>query len=47
MKSLAPWLPETSTNNYRIALRKYQQYKAHQQIAPRQKSPFTASSDIY
>ncbi len=29
---------ETSTNNYRIALRKYQQYKAHQQIAPRQKS---------
>ncbi|EJA0805843.1 TPA: flagella biosynthesis regulatory protein FliZ, partial [Salmonella enterica] len=23
------------------------QYKAHQQIAPRQKSPFTASSDIY
>ncbi|EIA3524190.1 flagellar regulatory protein FliZ, partial [Salmonella enterica subsp. enterica serovar Kentucky] len=25
----------------------YQQYKAHQQIAPRQKSPFTASSDIY
>ncbi|VDY41088.1 FliZ protein [Salmonella enterica subsp. enterica serovar Daytona] len=39
MKSLAPWLPETSTNNYRIALRKYQQYKAHQQIAPRQKSP--------
>ncbi|APX81713.1 flagella biosynthesis regulatory protein FliZ [Salmonella enterica subsp. enterica serovar Gallinarum] len=38
-ESLAPWLPETSTNNYRIALRKYQQYKAHQQIAPRQKSP--------
>ncbi|MHA3991710.1 flagella biosynthesis regulatory protein FliZ, partial [Salmonella enterica] len=26
---------------------KYQQYKAHQQSAPRQKSPFTASSDIY
>ncbi|MCE4136108.1 flagellar regulatory protein FliZ, partial [Salmonella enterica subsp. enterica] len=24
-----------------------QQYKAQQQIAPRQKSPFTASSDIY
>lgn len=46
-ESLAPWLPQTSTNNYRIALRKYQQYKAHQQIAPRQKSPFTASSDIY
>ncbi|ECE0823232.1 flagella biosynthesis regulatory protein FliZ [Salmonella enterica subsp. enterica] len=46
-ESLAPWLPETSTNNYRIALRKYQQYKAHQQISPRQKSPFTASSDIY
>lgn len=24
---LAPWLPTTSTNNYRIALRKYQHYQ--------------------
>ncbi len=38
-ESLAPWLPETSTNNYRIALRKYQQYKAYKQIAPKQTSP--------
>ncbi|POT59429.1 flagellar regulatory protein FliZ [Citrobacter amalonaticus] len=46
-ENLAPWLPETSTNNYRIALRKYEQYKAHTHPELILKSSFTATSDIY
>ncbi len=46
-ENLAPWLPETSTNNYRIALRKYEQFKAHTHMGHMQKSAWTASSDIY
>jgi len=46
-ENLAPWLPETSTNNYRIALRKYEQFKAHTHMGHMQKSSWTASSDIY
>lgn len=37
-ENLAPWLPETSTNNYRIALRKYEQFKAHTHMGHMQKS---------
>ncbi|MEL0570304.1 flagella biosynthesis regulatory protein FliZ [Citrobacter werkmanii] len=46
-ENLAPWLPETSTKNYRIALRKYEQFKAHTHMGHMQKSSWTASSDIY
>ncbi len=48
-ESPAPWLPETKAPHYRIAaLRKYQHYKAHRkQIAPGDRNPLTASSDIY
>lgn len=44
---LTPWLPTTSTNNYRIALRKYQHYQ-HQACAGFvQKSSCQSASDIY
>ena len=46
-ENLAPWLPQTSTNNYRIALRKYEQYKAQVLPGQRQNSSFRATSDIY
>lgn len=46
-ENLAPWLPETSTNNYRIALRKYAQYKAHARPELQQKSSLRMTSDIY
>lgn len=46
-ENLAPWLPETSTNNYRIALRKYEQYKTHTHAGQMQKSSRMATSDIY
>lgn len=46
-ENLAPWLPETSTNNYRIALRKYAQYKAHARPEQQQNSSLRMTSDIY
>lgn len=46
-ENLEPWLPATSTNNYRIALRKYAQYKAHVPGAVTQKVYAEATSDIY
>lgn len=44
---LAPWLPTTSTNNYRIALRKYQHYQRQTCTGLVQKSSSLPSSDIY
>lgn len=44
---LAPWLPTTSTNNYRIALRKYQHYQRQTCTRLVQKSSSLPSSDIY
>ncbi|MBB1201383.1 flagella biosynthesis regulatory protein FliZ [Enterobacteriaceae bacterium 89] len=46
-ENLAPWLPLTSTNNYRIALRKYSQYKSLLPMAEMQKFAYQATSDIY
>ena len=44
---LAPWLPSTSTNNYRIALRKYQHYQRQTCTGLVQKSSSQPASDIY
>lgn len=44
---LAPWLPTTSTNNYRIALRKYQHYQRQTCTGLVQKSSSQPASDIY
>lgn len=44
---LAPWLPTTSTNNYRIALRKYQHYQRQTCTGLVQKSSSLPASDIY
>ncbi len=44
---LEPWLPTTSTNNYRIALRKYAQFKAQAHFMASQKIASDATSDIY
>ena len=46
---LAPyyWLPTTSTNNYRIALRKYQHYQRQTRTGLVQKSSSLPASDIY
>ncbi len=44
---LAPWLPSTSTNNYRIALRKYQHYQRQTCTGLVQKSSSLPASDIY
>ncbi|EQA0605334.1 flagellar protein FliZ, partial [Escherichia coli] len=44
---LAPWLPTTSTNNYRIALRKYQHYQRQTCSGLVQKSSSLPASDIY
>lgn len=46
-ENLAPWLPTTSTNNYRIALRKYQCYQMQTRGDLAQKSPSLSASDIY
>ena len=46
-ENLAPWLPQTSTNNYRIALRKYSQYKTLLTPVATQKFAYQATSDIY
>jgi FliZ protein len=46
-ETLAPWLPLTSTNNYRIALRKYSQYKSLRPVVMEQKFAYQATSDIY
>ena len=44
---LEPWLPATSTNNYRIALRKYAQFKSQSHFMNAQKIAPQATSDIY
>lgn len=44
---LEAWLPLTSTNNYRIALRKYGQYLAQEAAPEAQKIVAPATSDIY
>ncbi|QKN81335.1 flagella biosynthesis regulatory protein FliZ [Scandinavium goeteborgense] len=46
-ENLAPWLPQTSTNNYRIALRKYSQFKNLRPAMGQQKFAYQATSDIY
>lgn len=46
-ENLEPWLPTTSTNNYRIALRKYAQFKAQSHFNVMQKIVVGARSDIY
>lgn len=44
---LEPWLPLTSTNNYRIALRKYAQFMQQQTLAVVHRDEHKATSDIY
>lgn len=44
---LIPWLPLTSTNNYRIALRKYTQFVNRAGMVPGQNLAYPATSDIY
>lgn len=46
-ENLEPWLPATSTNNYRIALRKYAQFKTQMPMSTRQKVRLETTSDIY
>ena len=46
-ENLEPWLPATSTNNYRIALRKYAQYKVQMPGSVKQKALAGTTSDIY
>jgi len=46
-EALAQWLPQTSTNNYRIALRKYSQFKSLRPVLETQKFAYQATSDIY
>lgn len=46
-ENLEPWLPATSTNNYRIALRKYAQYRSQMPMAAKQKVHRETTSDIY
>lgn len=46
-ETFAPWLPATSTNNYRIALRKYQHYQRQTSAGLAQKSASLSVSDIY
>ncbi|MFP2514667.1 flagella biosynthesis regulatory protein FliZ [Buttiauxella agrestis] len=45
--SLEPWLPTTSTNNYRIALRKYGQFQTLKQNTTAQYQENKSTSDIY
>lgn len=44
-EALAPWLPPTSTNNYRIALRKYARYLHPDAVA--QSRRVNASAELY
>ncbi|MEO3988226.1 flagella biosynthesis regulatory protein FliZ [Pseudocitrobacter cyperus] len=44
---LIPWLPVTSTNNYRIALRKYTQFVKRAGMMPGQNLAYPETSDIY
>ncbi|MCS2161418.1 flagella biosynthesis regulatory protein FliZ [Scandinavium sp. H11S7] len=46
-ENLAPWLPQTSTNNYRIALRKYSQFRNLRPVAGQQKFAYQAISELY
>lgn len=46
-ENLKPWLPSTSTNNYRIALRKYAQYKTQMPMHVARNIVLSSTSDIY
>lgn len=46
-EKLEPWLPATSTNNYRIALRKYAQFQEQLLRELAHKEDHNATSDIY
>ncbi|HEY1844494.1 MAG TPA: flagella biosynthesis regulatory protein FliZ [Buttiauxella sp.] len=46
-ESLDAWLPRTSTNNYRIALRKYWQFQTQLTNTPIPYQATTSTSDIY
>ncbi len=46
-ENLAPWLPQTSTNNYRIALRKYSQFKNRRLAVGQQTFAYQATSELY
>ncbi|WP_312946418.1 flagella biosynthesis regulatory protein FliZ [Superficieibacter sp.] len=46
-ENLEPWLPTTSTNNYRIALRKYVQFQSWQPLADTQALAQPEVCDIY
>lgn len=46
-ENLAPWLPQTSTNNYRIALRKYAQFKGLQFTRASQHFIHEATTELY
>ncbi|MCS2154843.1 flagella biosynthesis regulatory protein FliZ [Scandinavium goeteborgense] len=46
-ENLSPWLPQTSTNNYRIALRKYSQFKNLRPVVGQQKFAYQATSELY
>lgn len=46
-ENLAPWLPQTSTNNYRIALRKYAQFKNLRAVVGQQKFAYQTTSELY
>lgn len=46
-ENLEPWLPTTSTNNYRIALRKYVQFQSHRASVDREALAHAEVCDIY
>ena len=46
-ENLEPWLPSTSTNNYRIALRKYAQFKTQMPVPAARNIALNSTSDIY
>ena len=46
-EKLEAWLPDTSTNNYRIALRKYLRFQRHAPRSGEQDFADCETSDIY
>ncbi|WP_438436839.1 flagella biosynthesis regulatory protein FliZ [Kluyvera sichuanensis] len=46
-EKLEAWLPDTSTNNYRIALRKYLRFQRHLPLNSEQNFADCETSDIY
>lgn len=46
-EKLEAWLPDTSTNNYRIALRKYLRFQRHLPLNDEQNFADRETSDIY